>query len=175
MLFRSLAVEDKVLGATRPDAVASIVAAVEEQLDGARRLRLERDRWALREPELRAYRTSIAGSLSRFQEIIPLLGDIKALAGTGPDAIRAILRGAAQIQQVMAAIVPPVEMQDVHSLLRSAAQLADSAAKIRREAALTTNMARAWDASSAAAGALMLVSRARTDMQAALRPPQLAR
>ena len=38
----------------------------------------------------------------------------------------------------------------------SAAQLADSAATIRREAALTGDMARAWNASSAAAGALML-------------------
>ncbi len=34
-------------------------------------------------------------------------------------------------------------------------------------------MTRAWDASSAAAGALMLGARARADIQALLRPPQL--
>jgi hypothetical protein len=34
-------------------------------------------------------------------------------------------------------------------------------------------MTRAWDASSAAAGALMLGAKARTDIIAALRPPQL--
>ena len=50
---------------------------------------------------------------------------------------------------------------------RSAVQLAANAAKIRREAALTGNIARAWDASSAAAGALMLSARARTDLVAA--------
>jgi hypothetical protein len=34
-------------------------------------------------------------------------------------------------------------------------------------------MARAWDASSAAAGALMLGIQARRDIQASLRPPAL--
>ena len=43
----------------------------------------------------------------------------------------------------------------------------------RREAALTGNIARAWDASAAAAGALMLVARARTEIQELFRFPQL--
>jgi hypothetical protein len=57
--------------------------------------------------------------------------------------------------------------------LVSAVQLADNAARIRREATLAGDMARAWDASSAAAGALMLGTKARTDILALLRPPQL--
>ena len=56
----------------------------------------------------------------------------------------------------------------MHNLFTSAVQLADNAAKIRREAALTGNIARAWDASSAAAGALMLATQARTDLLVAL-------
>jgi hypothetical protein len=55
----------------------------------------------------------------------------------------------------------------------SAAQLADNAARIRREATLAGDIGRAWDASSAAAGALMLGARARSDIQTQLRPPQL--
>jgi len=46
-------------------------------------------------------------------------------------------------------------------------------AEIRREAVLASDMTRAWDASSAAAGALMLAARARADIQSALRLPQL--
>ena len=38
---------------------------------------------------------------------------------------------------------------------------------------LSGNVARAWDASSAAAGALMLSAKARAELQALLRPPQL--
>jgi hypothetical protein len=72
-----------------------------------------------------------------------------------------------------AAIVPPEELTAAHALLVSATHLAGSAARIRREATAAGDMARAWDASSAAAGAMMLGAKARTDIQALLRPPQL--
>ncbi len=71
------------------------------------------------------------------------------------------------------AIHPPEELVAAHALLISAAQLAATAAAIRREATLAGSMTRAWDASSAAAGALMLGARARTDIQSLLKPPQL--
>ena len=71
------------------------------------------------------------------------------------------------------AIDPPEELAAAHALLISAAQLAANAATIRREAALAGSMTRAWDASSAAAGALMLGARARSDIQKLLKPPQL--
>jgi hypothetical protein len=44
---------------------------------------------------------------------------------------------------------------------------------VRRDAALANDMNRAWNASSAAAGALMLGTRAREDILALLRSPQL--
>jgi hypothetical protein len=56
--------------------------------------------------------------------------------------------------------------------LISAAQLARNAAQIRRDATLASDMTRAWDASSAAAGALMLGARARADIQTSMKPPQ---
>ncbi len=54
----------------------------------------------------------------------------------------------------------------------SAVELAANAATIRREAALSGSIARAWDASSTAAGSLMLATRAKIEMQSALRPPR---
>ena len=72
-----------------------------------------------------------------------------------------------------AAIHPPDELIDAHALFISAVNLAQNAAAIRREATLSQNMTRAWDASSAAAGALMLGSKARTDIQKLTRRPQL--
>ena len=60
---------------------------------------------------------------------------------------------------------PPEEFRGVHQMLVSAAQLAESAARIRREAALGGNMTRAWDASSAAAGAMMLAARAQAELR----------
>jgi hypothetical protein len=166
---------DRTLGGERPDQVASIVAAVQEQLDAARQLRLERDRWALRAPELLAYRTQVSRSVFRLRELAPLLEDIKSLAGSGPDALAIILRTTGQIVTSLAKIQPPSEAAEVHALIVSAVQLAENAAKIRREAALTNSMSRAWDASSAAAGALMLTDRASRGLQTVVRPPQLPR
>jgi hypothetical protein len=78
-----------------------------------------------------------------------------------------------RILTLASAIVPPEELAAAHALFISAVQLAGNAAKIRREATLAGDMSRAWDASSAAAGALMLGTKARTDIQSLLHPPQI--
>ena len=166
---------DAALGAARPDVVLALTANVEDQLDAARRLRLERDAWALKAPGLRAYRSAMAPTLVRLRRIAPMLEDIKALSGSGPDAIGAILRSSDLALRDVRLIVPPSELRDLHDMFSSALQLARNAAQIRREAAIKSNLTRAWDASSAAAGALMLAARARTDLQKALQPPQLGR
>jgi hypothetical protein len=166
---------DQALGSQRPDIVRSLVAAVEEQLDAARKLQLAREHWAHRLPALRDYRQVIDLSLIRFNAIIPWLEDIKALAGSPPSTLRAIQRTAARIVNSTASIKPPDELKDAHALLASAATLATNAANLRGEAVKTANLSMAWDASSAAAGALMLGSKARSDIQARLRPPQFGK
>jgi hypothetical protein len=166
---------DQALGGYRPDTVTSILAAVDERLDAARRLRLERDRWALRQPALRAYRDAMSDSLQKLTRLKEPLEDIKALTGSGPDALGLILKSSTEIQKAADTVRPPDELRDLHGLVLSASQLAQNAAKLRREAALTGSMARAWDASSAAAGALMLADRIRTEMQSAFRAPLLPR
>jgi hypothetical protein len=174
-LVGAIHARDRELGGRRPDALNALLETVEAELDVARRLRLERDRWAIRVPELRKYHASVAAPLERLAGLKPALEDIKALAGSGPWALGTVQRVAAQVLKTVGALVPPEEFAAAHALLLSAAQMADSAAKIRREAALTGSMGRAWDASSAAAGAMMLGARARAEIQALLRQPQLQR
>jgi hypothetical protein len=103
----------------------------------------------------------------------PSLNDIKALSGSTPGSLVAIERAVSQIVALAAGIAPPQDLAAAHALLVSAAQLAGNAARMRREAILAGDLSRAWDASSAAAGALMLSARATTDIRALLRPPQL--
>ena len=164
---------DAALGGKRPDAVNALVAAVEEKLDAARRLQLARDRWVLRAPEFRKYRLAISTPVELFSRLKPSLESIRSLAGSSPAALAAIDRAVARIVKLASAIAPPEEFVAAHALLVSAAQLANNAARIRREAVVSGDIARAWDASSAAAGALMLGARARSDIQALLRRPQL--
>ncbi len=164
---------DAALGAKRPDAVNTLVAAVEVRLDAARRLQLARDRWALRAPRLQEYRAAIRTPMDLFAGLKPALESIKSLAGTSASALTALERAGARIRKRASAIRPPDELSSAHALLVSAVQLAENAARIRREAALAGDITRAWDASSAAAGALLLGARARSDIQEALRPPRL--
>jgi hypothetical protein len=164
---------DRELGSSRPDSVAALIAAIEVRLDAARRLQLARDRWALREPELRQYRVAIKAPLDLLGALEPSLQQIKLLAGSSPASLMHIQQSVARILEHARTIAPPSELAAAHALLVSAVQLAGSAGQIRREAALAEDVARAWDASAAAAGALMLAARAKDDMQGLLRPPQL--
>lgn len=164
---------DDALGNVRPDEVNSLIAAIEEKLDAARRLRLARDRWLMRAPDFQQYRVAIRGPLDLFTQLGPALEDIKALAGSTPYALKNVERLVAQIVKLAGDVSPPEELGGAHALLVSAAHLAENAATIRRDATMSGNIQRAWDASSAAAGALMLGAKARSDIRALLRQPQL--
>jgi len=164
---------DRILGNARPDVVSSLLASIDEKLDAARRLQLARDRFALRAPELTKYQLAIREPLVQFAALKSALEDIKSLAGTPPGTLRFIERAIARLGRAAAAISPPDELVEAHALFVSAVNLAQNAARIRREATLSENLQRAWDASSAAAGALMLGTKARTDIQMLLRRPQL--
>jgi hypothetical protein len=172
-LLRVIPQRDVALGGKRPDAVNSLVTAVQAKLDAARQLRLARDRFALRAPVLARYRLAIRTPMTLFHQLRPSLEAVKTLSGSTPATLVTMQRSVARILDLAAAIAPPEEMAAAHALLISATQLAGNAAQIRREATLAGDMARAWDASSAAAGALMLGARARTDIQTLLRPPQI--
>jgi hypothetical protein len=174
-LLGQLPVDDKILGQKRPEAVLGLVAAVQSQLDAAQRLRLARDRWLLKSADYRKYSAAVDPQLVRLQALKPALEDIKSLAGSTPAALSAIENAAAQILRAVSLVLAPEDLRAAHALLVSAAQLADSAARIRREAALSTDLARAWDASSAAAGSLMLTARARGEIETMLKPPLAAR
>lgn len=170
-LLGQIANDDQRLGHRRPESVAALVGAVQDQLDAARRLRLARDQWLLKSVDYKRYHAEVAPYIQRLQLLKPALEDIKALAGSTPTTLGQIQAASSQIVAAVAIVPAPEDLRAAHALLVSAAQLADSAARIRREAALSGDLARAWDASSAAAGALMLTTRAATDIQALLKPP----
>ena len=70
-------------------------------------------------------------------------------------------------------LVVPLDLRAAHDLLIGAWQFAERALKARHEAISLGNLGTAWEASSAAAGALMLLSRAQNEIHTLLEPPQL--
>ena len=173
LLIERIRLRDRELGGARPEAVGSLLAAVDEKLDAARRLRLARDRYELRLPLLVAYGAAIKAPIALFTQIRPSLEAIKELSGSSRAALEALDQATSRMVQLVGGIAPPDELASAHALFASAVQMASNAALTRRRASLANNMDLAWNASSAAAGALMLGARARTDILALLRPPQL--
>jgi hypothetical protein len=65
----------------------------------------------------------------------------------------------------------PVELASAHAIIGSAWELAQNAFRLRVESVSANNIDTAQRASSAAAGALMLYQRARSDQLTLMEPP----
>ncbi|HVB38055.1 MAG TPA: hypothetical protein VND92_05925 [Vicinamibacterales bacterium] len=164
---------DTAWGHRQPNAYSALLETLQQQLEAARTLRLERDRWELRQEALKRYRRDIGPVLETFERAARPLDAIKALAGPDVTELGPLERSLGAAVRRLGVVDPPPELAGVHDLLQSAARLGEQAASIRLEATMSGNIDRAWNASSAAAGALMLLERARQDMEALSRPPQL--
>lgn len=164
---------DDRLGRRRPSEVSALLATLDTRLDAARKLRLERDRWMLRLPEYRAYSRNIARGLRLLSGLKGAIDDIRELAGPPRAALLRAQIDAAEAALAFSRIEPPEDLQPVHALFLSAVQLAASACKQRLDAVSSGSEPVAWSASSAAAGSLMLLDRARQDLTRWLRPPSL--
>ena len=73
----------------------------------------------------------------------------------------------------MVRIQPPADLRTMHELLLGAWRFAETAVSGRYEAARSANVVAAWEASSSAAGALLLLSRAQQELKTLLEPPRL--
>ena len=162
---------DERLGRRRPERMSALLAAIREQLDSARRLRLARDQWSVKVGAYRNYQRAVAGSLSDLDQIQGSLDDIKRLAGPPAAELPKLQTKLAATLRTLDAVVPPTDLASAHALVESAARLAAQAVGTREAAVRTGAMDRAWQASSAAAGAMMLLTRARHEIEVAIAPP----
>jgi hypothetical protein len=170
-LRASLPAEDQKLGQRRPADASALAAAVDAHLDTAHRLRLAHDQWILRAEERRAYRRATGASVLALTRARTRLDDIRALAGPAPWRLRPLVDLLGRESRILSRIDPPAELAAVHALLRSASEMALNAARLRLDAVQAADLELARRASSAAAGAIMLLSRAKAELEAALRPP----
>jgi hypothetical protein len=101
------------------------------------------------------------------------LDAIKRLSGPDPEVLARLRDRLVRTNQVMTRITPPAGAGGVHATLTSARQLALCAVETRVRAIQTGDLQVAWNASSAATGAMMLLAQARAQLLAVLRPPEL--
>jgi hypothetical protein len=165
--------EDERLGARRPEVVQALSTALQVQLESARRLRLLRDQWQIRRASYREYQRSVGSQLMQLVKIQPSLDAIRRLAGPSPTTLvtlRSRLAGGADRLQRMTV---PDDLRATHQLLVSAWRFAESAVDIRYSAVSRGDVGIAWQASSSAAGAILMVARVQHDIRALLEPPRL--
>jgi hypothetical protein len=163
---------DTQLGHQRPDEVASLLATLDTRLETARRHRLLLERWTERRAVIEAYATTVTPHLVPSAALPRALEDIKALSGPEPGLLAQAEVQLASLRGDRRQSVPD-EARTVQQVWTSAQQLATRALQARRSAVRSGDLQQAWDASAAAAGALMLIKQLRTDLPALVRPPAL--
>ncbi len=172
-LLRNVLKTDDKLGRRRPGTTAALLATLDSRLDSARRLRLARDAWTTRQAGLSRYQRGLRPSFDRFRRSVSDLEQIRQLAGPAPNALQPLSIRLTEAWRALKALRPPVEADAVHTTLVNAVQMAVRAAAARRQAISATDMTLAWEASSAAAGALLLFERAQEELKKLNTPPVL--
>jgi hypothetical protein len=157
--------EDKRLQQARPAEVAALLATLDARIDASRRLRLARDAWALRRTTVLNYWNTIREPLDRLIGIRKWLTDVRQLAGPAPGSVRRLADHAALAAKELARIQPPAEVASVHATFGAAAALASRASAARLDAVRSGSLDTAWQASSAAAGSLMLLEQGLDDLR----------
>jgi hypothetical protein len=165
--------EDARLGERRPETIQSLRQTVEAQLDTARRTRLLHDQWQIRRNLYRDYERAMQAQMLQLVKAQPALEAIRKLEGPTParlTTLRGRLSGGADRLQ---RLQMPEDLRGPFDLLVNAWRFAEHAVDSRFTAISSGNVNTAWEASSAAAGALMLLSRAQQEIRTLIDPPRV--
>jgi hypothetical protein len=172
-LIKKVRAEDAKLGRARPQEAAALLASLDAKLDATRRLRLARDAWNMRVGALREYRRRANFAFGQLERAKKPLADIRQLAGPSPKTLNRLTDRVAAGRRDLSLIKPPTELETAHGLALSALHMASRAADARRTAIASGDLKTAWDASSAAAGALMLFDQALQELDRLMAVPEL--
>lgn len=171
--LRRVAREDERLGHRRPQVVQALTTTLQAQLDRARHMRLLLDQWNVRKSLYRNYQRTVSSEILQLVKAQQALEAIRQLEGPDPerlDALRSRLSGGATRLDRLAI---PSYLRPTHDLLVAAWRFAETAVNARTEAVLSGHLPRAWEASAAAAGSMMMLSRAQKELRERLEPPRL--
>jgi hypothetical protein len=145
--------------------MAALLALLDTKLDSARRLRLARDQWAARLEVMRDFARALAEPAAMLRACRTRLEAIRQLDTTPRRSLIWLEGQTSIVTRLLAAVTPPPGGETVHGLLTTATQLATRAVSSRQQAVSTGEMKPAWEAASAAAGALMFIDRASDELK----------
>jgi hypothetical protein len=129
----------------------------------------------VRKEILDKYWGEIRAGLDQMIGVREWLVAVRQLAGPSPGALKRLSGLVTDAQRDLSRVQAPAEVAAAHSTLVAAAGMAVRAATTRLEAVRSGSMDTAWQASSAAAGALMMLDRATLELRRITRAPKPTR
>ncbi|MBY0497389.1 MAG: hypothetical protein K2Y23_24570 [Cyanobacteria bacterium] len=163
--------EDQKLGGQRPGDVAALLATIDLEASTVIATREARREFDKRAPVYRKYRRSTNTAFKVFNDAAIALEQIKTMSGPPINTIGPLTRRLTSASRGFQKVKAPPELAPQHALIGSAWELAQNAFTMRVQAVSSNNIDVAQRASSAAAGALMLYQRARTEQLNTMEPP----
>jgi hypothetical protein len=110
------------------------------------------------------YGVRVAAALLRLYAQKPLLEAIDRRADSVPGNLEAAVKEFDDVATLLTAIKSPASRASTHALLLRTCTLGARAARLRQTSGASQDAASAWDAASAAAGALLMLDRANTEL-----------
>jgi hypothetical protein len=172
-LVASLPARDRDLGQRRRQVIEELAREVETMLADVRAHRAAVERYLRVRSSLLAYERAIRPVMSGLDGVRPVLMAIKDVRYTAYERLVAASERIGRFQDALSKVAPPEDLADVHATLASALQMADRACARRRLASSVVSEAIAAEASSSAAGALILADEMRAQLVKRLYPPSL--
>ncbi len=164
---------DKELGSLRPNEIAALIAELDAKLEAARSYRLALDHYAYARRGRLDYEKRVRWAMSGFDGVRPMLEAIKEMRGTPFERLNVAYERLRAFAADLARVTPPEDLADVHATLSSSVHMAVEACERRRRAVVVQSLADMRDASSAAAGAVLLADQARDSLVRRLFPPRI--
>ncbi len=171
--IQALQTRDRELGGRRPQVTSSLMAELETMLASVRTYRAALDHYALVRGSLLAYERAVRPLMSGFDGLVPVFNAVRDGRFT---AYARLERAGSRLKGFIAAlqrVAPPADLADVHATLLSALRMADHGVARRRLSSASGSRAVEAEASSAAAGAMLLAAQAREQLVARLYPPKI--
>jgi hypothetical protein len=119
------------------------------------------------------YERTVRPVMSGFDGLAPVFTAVRDFKFTAYERLERAGARLAAFRKTLSVIAPPEDLADVHATLDSAMKMADHACSRRRLAMAIVSEVVDREASSAAAGALMLAALAREQLVARLYPPKI--
>jgi hypothetical protein len=163
---------DRQLGSMRPQDIEDLVSKLDAKLEAAKAYRLALDHYAYARRGRLDYERRVRASMSGFDGVKPVLTAIRDMHGTAYWRLTQALDRLKAFEADLTLVKAPEDLADVHTTLVSSMHMALEACERRRRAVIVESLPDARDASSAAAGALLLADQARTTLVARLFPPR---